>query len=65
MEYTVGSWCPTPDGSGPAVAVGLELKVDEDITLMVRFHSPAAVDELIEALLFHKNDVWPDGVNNV
>ncbi|MCG8583718.1 MAG: hypothetical protein MI757_03305 [Pirellulales bacterium] len=60
-EYTVGSWCPTPDGSGPAEAVAIQLMTDlPDWSFMLRLKSPAAVDEMIEALKRHRNDVWPD-----
>lgn len=63
-SYTVGSWCPTPDGSGPAEAVALSLQVqwrrDEEIDLVLRLKTPQAVDQMIQALLRHKRDVWPD-----
>lgn len=59
-EYTVGSWCPTPDGSGPAEAVAIQLMTEMDgVSFFMRLKSPAAVDELIAALRRHKDDVWP------
>jgi len=60
-SYHVGSWCPTPDGTGPAqaVAIGLKLK-DLPHELILRLKSPERVDELIQLLLRHKRDVWPD-----
>lgn len=64
-EYGVGSWCPTPDGSGPATAVVFHLKVSDlngrEMELGLRMHSAAKVDELIAMLERHRNDVWPGG----
>lgn len=64
IEYTVGSWCPTPDGSGPAEAVGLALTVrlnnDVQTQLVMRLKTPESVDRLIQSLLRHKRDVWPE-----
>jgi hypothetical protein len=60
-EYIVGSWCPTPDGSGPAEAVALQLMTDrKDVSFFMRLKTPAAVDELCAALQRHKHDVWPE-----
>lgn len=60
-EVTVGSWCPTPDGSGPAEAVALQLVNDESgASFFMRIKTPAAVDELIASLIRHRDDVWPD-----
>lgn len=65
--YAVGSWTNTPDGSGPAIAVGISFKTVLPITfspipvdMVLRLKSPAAVDEMIQILLRHKRDVWPD-----
>lgn len=61
-EYSVGSWCPTTDGSGPAEAVALQFVTKNPaISIFLRLKSPAAVDELISALQRHKEDVWPIG----
>jgi hypothetical protein len=63
-EYGVASWCPTPDGSGPAEAVVMHLTLDvggERVELGLRLKSPRAVDELIALLERHRNDVWPGG----
>lgn len=59
--YHVGSWCPTSDGSGPpeAVVIGLKLR-DFEHELLLRLKSPERVDELIQLLLRHKRDVWPN-----
>ena len=60
-EYHVGSWCPTPDGSGPAEAVAVQLMTNQPgISFFMRLKSPAAVDEFIAALQRHKVDVWPE-----
>jgi hypothetical protein len=65
-SYKIGSWCPTPDGSGPATAVAIRFETAiPDVAFAVRLKSPAAVDEMIEALLRHKNDVWPEGTPHV
>ncbi len=65
-EYGVASWCPTPDGSGPAEAVVFHFQVagpdDEVVELAMRLKSPRAVNELIAALERHRDDVWPQGV---
>lgn len=63
-SYTVGSWCPTSDGTVPATAVALSLHVvgqaEGTADLVMRLKTPAAVDTLIQALLRHKRDVWPE-----
>ena len=60
LGYTVGGWCPTPDGSGPATAVGVSLEIEGLGDVVLRLKSPAAVDEMVQALLRHKRSVWPD-----
>ena len=60
-EYTVGSWCPTPDGSGPAEAVAIQLMTNvPDASFFMRLKTPAAVDEMIAALRRHQKDVGPE-----
>lgn len=60
-SYHVGSWCPSPDGTGPAEAVAIGLKIKGlPHELILRLKSPERVDELIQLLLRHKRDVWPD-----
>lgn len=59
-SYTVGSWCPTNDGSGPATAVALSLQVEQLGDVVFRLKTPGAVDILVQSLLRHKRDVWPD-----
>lgn len=58
-SYGVGSWCPTPDGSGPAEAVAIDIELETGEHLVVRLRSPRAVDQMIQMLLRHKRDVWP------
>lgn len=63
-EYGVASWCPTPDGSGPAEAVVVHLTIETDLgdlQLGLRLKTPRAVDEMIACLERHRNDVWPGG----
>lgn len=62
-EIGVGSWCPTPDGSGPATAVVLHFKVSDgkdEVEMALRLKTPRAVDELIAMLERHRDDVWPE-----
>ncbi len=57
--YTVGSWCQSQDGSGPPIAVAISIETGiGDVVL--RLKSPRAVDEMIQTLLRHKRDVWPE-----
>jgi hypothetical protein len=58
--WTIGSWCPTPDGSGPPQCVAMTIETETGEHLVMRIKTPAAVDETIQALLRHKRDVWPD-----
>jgi len=60
-SFTVGSWCPTPDGTGPATAVAISIRpASHQHDIVMRLKSPAAVDRMIQMLLRHKRDVWPD-----
>jgi hypothetical protein len=58
--YTVGSWCPTPDGMGLAAAVAIELTFANHPPVLWKLNRPGAVDTLIQCLLRHKRDVWPE-----
>ena len=63
LGYTVGEWCPTPDGTGPAEAVAVALQVrwdGKDVDIVLRLRTPERVDELIQTLLRHKRGVWPE-----
>lgn len=58
----VFSWCPTPDASGPATQVHVHIPVPEvNATFIARFHSPHTLTEFINALISHRDDVWPKG----
>ncbi len=59
-SFTVGSWCPTPDGTGPATAVAISIKIAGLGDIVMRIKSPMEVDRIIQMLLRHKRDVWPD-----
>jgi hypothetical protein len=59
-SWTVGSWCPTPDGSGPASAVAMTIELMTGEHIVMRIKTPRAVDETIQMLLRHKRDVWPE-----
>lgn len=58
-SYTVGSWCPTPDGSGKPVAVALCLEVPKlPYSLVMRLKSRRAVNDMIAALREHRDEVF-------
>lgn len=59
VEYGVGSWCPTPDGSGPATAVVFHFKQADGTEFGLRLKSAERVNELIALLERHRDDVWP------
>jgi hypothetical protein len=59
-SYTVGDWCPTNDGSGPATAVGLSFHLEDGFDIVFRLKSPKAVETLVQMLLRHKRSVWPE-----
>lgn len=64
-SYTIGDWHPTQDGSGPAAAVALSLRVKssgplDGADMVLRLRTPQAVDTMIQALLRHKRSVWPE-----
>jgi len=57
-SYSVGSWCPTPDGSGKPVAVSLALNIVGMPVMVMRLKTRHAVNEMIEALARHRDDVF-------
>lgn len=59
-SFMVGSWCPTPDGSGPPMAVALSIELENGSQIVMRIKSPERVDEIVQMLLRHKREVWPD-----
>jgi len=61
--YSVGEWCPSRDGSGPAEAVAIAIETEiagMQMDIVLRLKTPERVDELIQLLLRHKRGVWPD-----
>lgn len=58
--FTVGDWCPTPDGTGPATAVAISIKLEGGYDIVLRLKTPERVDEVIQMLLRHKRSVWPE-----
>ena len=60
-SYSVGEWCPTPDGTGPAEAVAIEINVKGLPPLVMRLKSRRAVNELIHALQKHRDGVFRRG----
>lgn len=57
-EFNVGSWCPTPDGSGPPQQVHLRFGTPPGNCMLVRFKGPDSLDALIDALLEHRQHVF-------
>jgi hypothetical protein len=62
--YSVYSWSPTPQAEvdagkpqAPSTQVHLHLPVG-GATLIMRFKSARAADEMIDALMKHRKDVW-------
>ena len=60
----VAEWCPTPDGSGPATAVALIFNVREFGDIVMRLKSRRVVEELIENLKTHADNVFGPGVGS-
>jgi hypothetical protein len=60
-ELIVGSWCPLPEGQGPATQVHMMIKSDIiSVPQVMRFKSRASITQVIEALSLHRDDVWPE-----
>lgn len=58
-EIKVLEYHPLPDGEGDPTEVHLWFTMeDSPIPMVLRFHSPRAVDELIVALMTHRKAVW-------
>lgn len=66
--YTVGQWCPTPDGSGAPTAVVLSVEFSGQHTLDgwpcsaigLRLKSRHAINTLIEVLEKYRDEVFPE-----
>lgn len=59
-SFTVGSWCPTSDGTGKATAVAISVEIRGIGDIVIRIKSPQEVDRMVQMLLRHKRDVWPE-----
>lgn len=64
-SFSVGSWCPTSDGSGEptAVAISVRTKWNRElpaVDIVIRIKSPEELDRVVQMLLRHKRDVWPN-----
>ena len=57
--FSVGAWCPSPDGSGKPTAVAITMKVKSVGDLVMRIKTPERVDEIIKLLTLYKEEVWP------
>ena len=58
-SISVNEWHSLPDGQGKPEQVHLWLELEGfPHPLVMRFHSPQAVDELIVALMTHRKGVW-------
>lgn len=59
-SFTVGSWCRSSDGSDKAEAVAISIEVRGLGDIVMRIKSPEEVDRIVQMLLRHKRDVWPE-----
>jgi len=64
-SFSVGSWCPTPDGRGKPTAVCISVKAKlyrelPSMDIVIRIKSPMELDRVVQMLLRHKRDVWPE-----
>src|SRR3954449_9690381 len=60
-ELIVGSWCPLPEGQGLATQVHMMIKSNiMSVPMVMRFKSRDAINQVIEALSLHRDDVWPE-----
>jgi hypothetical protein len=60
LEYGVHEWHDLPDGKGPPTQVHFSIRLSGGMPpLVLRLKSPAAVDELVDALNRHRFNVWP------
>lgn len=58
VNLAVGSWAE--HRATPPSAVGLSLTTVYGEVFVMRLNTPRAVDQMIQGLLRHKRDVWPD-----
>lgn len=56
----IAEYHPLPDGMGHPTQVHMSLNVaGMDHPLVVRFKSRTTITEIIEALILHRDGVWP------
>ena len=61
-SYNVGSWCPTPDGSGKPTMVHLTIELPGIGMALIRFKTAGELRRFIGALSRHMFDVWPESM---
>jgi hypothetical protein len=59
-SFTVGSWCPSSDGSGKPEAVAISVYIAGLGDIVIRIKTPQELDRVVQMLLRHKRDVWPE-----
>lgn len=57
--FAVGQWCESADGSGDPVAVAVVLNIAQLGDVVLRLHSRRAVNEMIDALIDQRDEVFP------
>lgn len=62
-KIQVCSWCPDDVAQAPPEQVHILLGVQglEEYSFAVRFKNRKALQGFIDALLVHRDDVWPEG----
>ena len=53
------TWCSDLDGQVPA-EVHMITEINPQCRFFYQFHGPEVLTELINALILHRADVWPD-----
>jgi hypothetical protein len=57
----IGSWTPQKDGKGKAEQVHLMIRLrGGEQPFVMRIKSRQAIQSLIDALILHRDDVWPE-----
>ena len=57
---TIAEWCPNPNKEDPTeVHLVIELE-DTDFSMVVRFKGTEMLDQVIQALIQNRRNVWPD-----
>lgn len=58
-HYTIGQWCPSPDGSGKPEAIAISFKIADGCEIFFRLKSRHMVNTFIEIMEKHRDEVWP------